>query len=265
MQEPAPVQPSNVRVCNDEQLPSLPSPQNHLMKLMKETLAHSYSVDPTGTVGEFDSDRSAHSDQRLPVSSNKKPPPSLVEVVNYGMIWIIGQDIRVIRVAILKVNMMRWNSSRSFVSFRFQFAQRSPLEKEYVGALFDSIAHRYDLLNHLLSGGIDVYWRHRAIRHLRDSAPKHVLDVATGTGDFALAALEVKPEKVIGIDIAEEMLKRGREKVARKGFQDVVTLQTGEAENLDFESDSFDAAIVAFGARNFEDLEKGLSEMCRIL
>ncbi|MFN0157821.1 MAG: bifunctional demethylmenaquinone methyltransferase/2-methoxy-6-polyprenyl-1,4-benzoquinol methylase UbiE [Bacteroidota bacterium] len=139
------------------------------------------------------------------------------------------------------------------------------MEKQYVRSMFDSIAYRYDLLNHLLSGGIDLYWRRRAIEHLVELQPKRILDVATGTADFAIAALRLKPEKVIGVDIAEEMLRRGREKVSKRGLSPIITLQSGEAESLSFETGSFDAAIVAFGARNFENLEKGLSEMHRVL
>jgi demethylmenaquinone methyltransferase/2-methoxy-6-polyprenyl-1,4-benzoquinol methylase len=91
-------------------------------------------------------------------------------------------------------------------------------EKHYVRSLFDSIAYRYDLLNHVLSGGVDFYWRRKAIQHLQDIHPKKILDVATGTADFAIAALRLQPEKVIGIDIAEEMLKRGRSKIAKRGL-----------------------------------------------
>jgi demethylmenaquinone methyltransferase/2-methoxy-6-polyprenyl-1,4-benzoquinol methylase len=138
-------------------------------------------------------------------------------------------------------------------------------EKHYVRSLFDSIAYRYDLLNHVLSGGVDFYWRRKAIQHLQDIHPKKILDVATGTADFAIAALRLQPEKVIGIDIAEEMLKRGRSKIAKRGLGEIISLQTGEAEQLAFEPESFDAAIVAFGARNFENLERGLSEMYRVL
>ncbi len=138
-------------------------------------------------------------------------------------------------------------------------------EKHYVRSLFDSIAYRYDLLNHVLSGGVDFYWRRKAIEHLQDIHPKRILDVATGTADFAIAALRLQPEKVIGIDIAEEMLKRGRAKIAQRALGEVISLHTGEAEHLAFEADSFDAAIVAFGARNFENLERGLSEMYRVL
>ena len=139
------------------------------------------------------------------------------------------------------------------------------MDKQYVRSLFDSIAYRYDLLNHLLSGGIDFYWRRKAIEHLRDIQPKRILDVATGTADFAIAALRLNPDAVIGIDIAEEMLKRGRAKLMRRGLDSMVTLYTGDAENLQFVTGVFDATIVAFGVRNFEQLENGLSEMYRVL
>ncbi len=139
------------------------------------------------------------------------------------------------------------------------------VQKQYVRSLFDSIAHRYDLLNHLLSGGIDFYWRRRALEHLREIRPLRILDVATGTGDFAIAALRLGPEKIIGIDIAEEMLARGRHKLASRGLEAVISLQSGDAEKLEFADGSFDAVIVAFGVRNFENLEGGLGEMRRVL
>ncbi len=139
------------------------------------------------------------------------------------------------------------------------------MEKQYVRSLFDSIAYRYDLLNHLLSGGVDLYWRRKAVEQLDDIKPETILDVASGTADFAIAAMRLKPERVVGIDIAEEMLRRGRMKVKKRGLDSIISLQTGEAENIQFPDDSFDAAIVAFGSRNFENLEKGLSEMHRVL
>ncbi|HXX62922.1 MAG TPA: bifunctional demethylmenaquinone methyltransferase/2-methoxy-6-polyprenyl-1,4-benzoquinol methylase UbiE [Bacteroidota bacterium] len=139
------------------------------------------------------------------------------------------------------------------------------MQKQYVRSLFDSIARRYDLLNHLLSGGIDVYWRHRAIEHLRAAAPRRILDVATGTADFALAALRLKPQQIVGVDIAEQMLTIGRGKVARRNAADRISLESGDAEHLSFADGSFDAAMVAFGARNFENLGKGLREMRRVL
>jgi demethylmenaquinone methyltransferase/2-methoxy-6-polyprenyl-1,4-benzoquinol methylase len=139
------------------------------------------------------------------------------------------------------------------------------MQKEYVRSLFDNIALRYDLLNHLLSGGVDLYWRRAAIQTLTSQQPKSILDVATGTADFALAAMRLHPEEVIGVDISEQMLDIGRKKIARRQLAKTIQLQSGEAENLTFETGRFDAAIVAFGARNFEDLDKGLSEMNRVL
>lgn len=139
------------------------------------------------------------------------------------------------------------------------------MEKAYVRSLFDGIAYRYDLLNHLLSGGIDLYWRRAAVQLMTEERPERILDVATGTADFAIAAMRSGPKSIIGVDISEPMLEIGRRKVARRGWTDRIRLETGEAEALAFPDSSFDAAIVAFGARNFEDLDKGLSEMCRVL
>ncbi len=139
------------------------------------------------------------------------------------------------------------------------------MQKEYVRSLFNSIAYRYDLLNHLLSGGIDFYWRRRAIKHLLDVDPKKILDVATGTADFAIASLRLSPQQVIGVDISEQMLEIGRAKIAKKKLSGIITLESGEAEQIQFSDEYFDAAIVAFGARNFENLEKGLLEMRRVI
>jgi demethylmenaquinone methyltransferase / 2-methoxy-6-polyprenyl-1,4-benzoquinol methylase len=139
------------------------------------------------------------------------------------------------------------------------------MEKEYVRSLFDAIAYRYDLLNHLLSGGVDLVWRRAAIETLTDLKPKKILDVATGTADLAIASLRLHPESVIGVDISEAMLAIGRKKLDNKRLSGIITLESGEAEHLRFEENSFDAAIVAFGARNFEHLSMGLSEMRRVL
>jgi demethylmenaquinone methyltransferase/2-methoxy-6-polyprenyl-1,4-benzoquinol methylase len=139
------------------------------------------------------------------------------------------------------------------------------VEKTYVRSLFDSIARRYDFLNHLLSGGVDWYWRRKAVDHLREVHPKRILDVAAGTADLSIAAMRLKPERVTGIDIAEQMLEIGREKVRRRGLESVIELQSGDAEALPFEAGVFDAAMVAFGVRNFENLDRGLREMHRVL
>lgn len=138
-------------------------------------------------------------------------------------------------------------------------------KKEQVARMFNSISGNYDFLNHFLSLGIDIRWRKKAIRLLEASQPKVILDVATGTGDFALATLKLKPQEVIGVDISEGMLEVGRKKVKAQGHEQIIDLRLGDSENLPFEENKFDAAIVAFGVRNFENLEKGLSEILRVL
>ena len=123
--------------------------------------------------------------------------------------------------------------------------------------MFNSIASKYDFLNHFLSGGIDVLWRRKAISLLQKHKPKKILDVACGTGDFSLAAMKLSPTEIVGVDIAEAMLTIGKEKIAKKNFQNIIRFETGEAESLKFSSEYFDAAIVAFGVRNFSNLEIG--------
>ena len=138
-------------------------------------------------------------------------------------------------------------------------------KKQQVEAMFDAIAPRYDLLNRVLSFGIDQWWRKLAVNWLRPDAPRRILDVATGTADLAIRALDLDPEKVVGVDISEEMLRVGREKLAQMGLADRITLQRGDSEKLPFSDNQFDAALVAFGVRNFEDLGRGLSQIARIL
>jgi demethylmenaquinone methyltransferase/2-methoxy-6-polyprenyl-1,4-benzoquinol methylase len=138
-------------------------------------------------------------------------------------------------------------------------------KKQEVRQMFNNIAHRYDFLNHFLSAGIDYSWRRKAINIIGKNHPKTILDVATGTGDLAIAALKIKPEKIIGIDIAADMVEVGINKIKKKKLQDIIQLQTGDSENLDFPNETFDAVMVAFGVRNFENLQKGLSEMHRVL
>jgi demethylmenaquinone methyltransferase/2-methoxy-6-polyprenyl-1,4-benzoquinol methylase len=138
-------------------------------------------------------------------------------------------------------------------------------KKQEVKAMFNSIANRYDFLNHFLSAGIDYRWRKKAIQLVGAHQPKTILDVATGTGDLAIAAAALKPEKITGIDIAENMIAIGRKKIAEKNLDELISFQTGDSENLQFGDGSFDAVMVAFGVRNFENLEKGLSEMFRVL
>lgn len=137
---------------------------------------------------------------------------------------------------------------------------------EQVQEMFDNIAPTYDLLNHSLSLGIDRRWRRAAIDSLRRYAPQNILDVATGTGDFALlAARELKPQHLLGIDLSEGMMRVAREKVEKEGLQDIITFQQEDCLSLSLEDDSFDAVTVAYGIRNFSDLDRGLREMQRVL
>ena len=138
-------------------------------------------------------------------------------------------------------------------------------KKQQVEEMFDNIAHRYDFLNHLMSLGIDKWWRRTAVNIVKKHNPKTVLDIATGTADFAIANNRAQPDKIIGVDIAEQMLAIGRVKIKEKGLDHKITLQRGDSENLPFEDNSFDAITVGFGVRNFENLEKGLKEMHRVL
>ena len=138
-------------------------------------------------------------------------------------------------------------------------------KKQQVADMFDNISHKYDFLNHFLSLGIDIRWRKKAIKLLEEIQPKQILDIATGTGDFAIESLKLNPDHVIGVDISEGMLNVGREKLKKRKLDDRITLTSGDSENLPFEDNKFDAIIVAFGVRNFENLEKGLSEMFRVL
>lgn len=139
-------------------------------------------------------------------------------------------------------------------------------KKEQVEAMFDNIAPTYDKLNHRLSWDIDKYWRRTAINVMRAKMPKRILDVATGTGDFAiLAAEQLHPDSVTGIDISEGMMQIGREKAKRHGLQDIISFRKEDCSNMSLESESFDAVMAAFGIRNFQNLEEGLAEMCRVL
>lgn len=139
-------------------------------------------------------------------------------------------------------------------------------KKKQVAQMFNNISGTYDFLNHFLSLGIDVIWRKRAIRVLKDLQPKQILDVATGTGDFAIqAARTLQPEQIIGVDISEGMLEIGKGKVQKRGLGSTIALQFGDSEDLPFDSASFDAVTVAFGVRNFENLNAGIAEIYRVL
>jgi len=131
--------------------------------------------------------------------------------------------------------------------------------------MFDNIAWRYDFLNHFLSFGIDRRWRGRAIHILSQVSPESILDVACGTGDLSIEALKLKPRMIVGVDISEGMLAKGREKLVRKNLEKSITLVYGDSEALQFDDHVFDAAMVAFGVRNFENINKGLAEILRVL
>lgn len=138
-------------------------------------------------------------------------------------------------------------------------------KKEQVARMFDNISGRYDFLNHFLSLGIDKAWRKKAVRLLEPYKPKVILDVATGTGDFALQALTLNPEKIIGVDISEGMLDVGRKKMNDRGLSKIIEMRSGDSENLPFSDNNFDAVTVGFGVRNFENLSKGLLEIYRVM
>jgi demethylmenaquinone methyltransferase / 2-methoxy-6-polyprenyl-1,4-benzoquinol methylase len=139
-------------------------------------------------------------------------------------------------------------------------------KKGQVISMFDKIAPYYDGLNRFLSLGIDVWWRKKAIQKLVDSQPKNILDIATGTADLAIeAAKKLKPTKIVGLDISANMLAIGDKKIEKAGLTDIISLETGDSEALRFESNTFDAVTAAYGVRNFENLEKGMTEMYRVL
>jgi demethylmenaquinone methyltransferase / 2-methoxy-6-polyprenyl-1,4-benzoquinol methylase len=145
------------------------------------------------------------------------------------------------------------------------YRQMDESKKEQVRLMFNNIAGKYDFLNHLLSFGTDRYWRKQAILELENWHPKSILDIATGTGDFAIAAMRCKPERISGVDISEEMIDIAIRKVAARGLDGVIGFQLADAEALPFVENSFDAVTVAFGVRNFEHPEKGLAEILRVL
>jgi demethylmenaquinone methyltransferase/2-methoxy-6-polyprenyl-1,4-benzoquinol methylase len=154
--------------------------------------------------------------------------------------------------AVLKMNSQPHNLNRD--------------KKTEVESMFDSIAWRYDFLNHFLSLGIDNLWRRRAIRIISESFQNpYILDVATGTCDLAIAAMRIKPSGIKGIDISQKMLDIGNEKIRKRGFDKTISLMQADSENIPFDEAVFDIAMVAFGVRNFADPLKGLSEMRRVL
>jgi demethylmenaquinone methyltransferase/2-methoxy-6-polyprenyl-1,4-benzoquinol methylase len=139
-------------------------------------------------------------------------------------------------------------------------------KKEQVADMFNNIAKTYDFLNHFLSLGIDIIWRKKAINELKADKPQRILDVATGTGDFAFEALTIlKPEKIIGVDISQGMLDIAQQKITKRGLGDKFEVKLGDSEKLPFDENEFDAVTVAYGVRNFENLETGLADIFRVI
>jgi demethylmenaquinone methyltransferase/2-methoxy-6-polyprenyl-1,4-benzoquinol methylase len=145
------------------------------------------------------------------------------------------------------------------------YQESSMTHKEQIRSMFSGIAGRYDRMNHIFSLGIDRFWRKKAIDLLKPEHPSTILDIAAGTAGFSLAAARLNPASIIGIDISEEMLAVGRDYIARRGLEELIELREGDAESLPFDSERFDAVIVAFGVRNIGDRAKALSEMYRVL
>jgi demethylmenaquinone methyltransferase/2-methoxy-6-polyprenyl-1,4-benzoquinol methylase len=145
------------------------------------------------------------------------------------------------------------------------YGDSSKSKKEEVAEMFNNISAKYDFLNHFLSMGIDKLWRKKAVKMLRSIQPKRILDIATGTGDFALESLALKPTEIVGLDISAGMLEHGRVKMKKKGVDHIITMQQGDSEEIPYEDNYFDGLTVGFGVRNFENLEKGLGEMLRVV
>jgi len=138
-------------------------------------------------------------------------------------------------------------------------------KKEQVTKMFDTISGNYDGLNRVISFGIDVSWRKKVLAIIKASNPETILDIATGTGDLAIMLAQTNAKKIVGFDISSGMLEIGKQKVAHKNLDNKIDMVLGDSENMPFENNSFDAITVAFGIRNFETLEKGLSEIHRVL
>jgi len=138
-------------------------------------------------------------------------------------------------------------------------------KKAQVAKMFDNISEKYDFLNHFLSLGIDVGWRKKVVKLIAKQNPKSILDIATGTGDLAIMMAKLNPQKIVGLDLSEGMLAVGKEKVTAKKLDNLISMIQGDSENLPFDDNYFDAITVAFGVRNFENLDKGLSEILRVL
>jgi demethylmenaquinone methyltransferase/2-methoxy-6-polyprenyl-1,4-benzoquinol methylase len=138
-------------------------------------------------------------------------------------------------------------------------------KKEQVSEMFDNVSHNYDFLNRMMTLGIDMKWRKKVVQIVKEKNPETILDIATGTGDFAIMLSKLNPKKIVGLDLSKGMLEIGIEKVKKKKLDNLIEMVLGDSENLPFEDNSFDAITVGFGVRNFEDLDKGLQEIHRVL
>jgi demethylmenaquinone methyltransferase/2-methoxy-6-polyprenyl-1,4-benzoquinol methylase len=144
-------------------------------------------------------------------------------------------------------------------------SERKTYEHSYVRSLFDKIAPHYDFLNHFLSAGFDIRWRRMAIQLLAEYHPQSILDIATGTADLAIEASRLPVKSICGVDLSSEMLKIAKQKILRHDLKSIIAVEEGSAENLRFADNSFDAVMVAFGIRNFSNLDQGLREMLRVI
>lgn len=138
-------------------------------------------------------------------------------------------------------------------------------KKEQVAQMFDNISGNYDGLNRVISLGIDVSWRKKVVKLVGENNPKQILDIATGTGDLALMMASLNPDRIVGLDISKGMLDVGKQKIAKANLSDKIEMIVGDSENMPFEDNTFDAITVSFGVRNFENLDKGLTEILRVL
>ena len=138
-------------------------------------------------------------------------------------------------------------------------------KKQQVSEMFDNVSGNYDLLNRILTFGIDIKWRNKVVKIVGDKNPETILDIATGTGDFAIMLAKLNPKKIIGLDLSKGMLDVGIKKVKEKNLDGLIEMVLGDSENLPFKDNSFDAVTVGFGVRNFENLDKGLQEVLRVL
>lgn len=145
------------------------------------------------------------------------------------------------------------------------YKQQDGTRKEQVTKMFDNISKNYDFMNRLMTFGIDVKWRKKVVKIVAENNAQEILDIATGTGDFAIMLADLQPKRIVGLDISQGMLEVGKRKVKEKKLTHLIEMILGDSENLPFDDNSFDAVTVGFGVRNFENLDKGLQEINRVL